>query len=84
MPKDIIFPRIIFSQKEIRDFQKRTKVVKLLGAGERWKKIKEKTGAHLQTIAIVAKRLKIKKSPLITHSRVREFKPIFTFGKSVE
>ena len=84
MGKVLSFPEQIFSEKEIRDFKRRAKVAKLLGVGERWKKIKEETGAHLQTIAIVSKRLKSRTATPKTHSRSRAGKPIFTFGKSVE
>lgn len=83
MERTLNLPRNALSEKEIKDFERRIKVIKLLRVGERWQKIKEKTGAHLQTIAIIAKRLKKQKQNQKALT-VRQKKPIFIFGQSVE
>jgi|GEM_PF-3649233 uncharacterized protein YerC len=80
----LTFPHYIFSEKEIRDFKRRERVVSLLIKGETWKSIKETTGAHLQTISTISKRLKGtgQKIPTAKGNRLLISKPVFVFGAS--
>jgi len=61
-------------------------VAKLLRVGESWKNIKEETGAHLQTIAIISKRLKSERTGLnsMVSKKLNERSdgkgPVFVFG----
>lgn len=86
MIKIVNFPQNIFSEKELTDFKRRQEVVRLLGVGETWKNIRSKTGAHLQTIAILAKRLKSQKvdSQFKPSQNQKLSSPIFEFGSSSE
>lgn len=83
------WPDYIFSEKEITDFKRRGEVAKKLKAGITWKNIKETTGAHLQTIAIISKRLKSGKENSSTQRsdgtgpETRNKRPIFVFGRPV-
>lgn len=79
------FSSQIFSEKEVRDFKRRQEVIRLLRVGETWKKIREKTGAHLQTIALIAKRLKTLKEPKSKTSQTKKpNQAIFVFGQKNE
>lgn len=79
------FPDYVFSQKEIKDLKRRQKVAGMLRVGEKWQKIKGVTGAHLQTIAIISRRLKSQnkiksKQHGTTDAGTVDKKTIFVFG----
>ncbi len=83
MKQTLEFSKYIFSEKEIEDLKRRVLVAKLLRVGETWKKIKAETGAHLQTIALVSKRLKKEKN-LRSVPKKNQTRPIFNFGAHKE
>ncbi|MCL5004059.1 MAG: Trp family transcriptional regulator [Patescibacteria group bacterium] len=83
----IKFPQEIFSPKELLDFKRRVRVSEFLKSGKTWNEIRQKTGAHLQTISLVSKRLKAAKSSRPggsipkTNQRTRRGRTIFVFGQ---
>ena len=84
MNKIITVPAYILSEKEIKDLERRVRVAKLLRVGETWEKIKKATGAHLQTIALVSKRLKLTKTKKGISNQKSVTSSLFSYGQSSE